>query len=158
MLFEGEVFGLFTILKILADVEGKGGVFFDLLDNCDVLHYSLLGLCLDEGAIIVGAQVCDIAWVNDRNRLSYGLLLWGSVLLSFWLELEVGLYLFLGLEKFGAEKIDNPFVGWFVVLKLKVYSLFQEREIEIRTVHQEFREHNFRDSYLLIFVLDITML
>lgn len=55
MLFEGKVFSLFTIFKILADVVGKGGVFFDLLDYCDVFYYSLLGLCLDERAVIVGA-------------------------------------------------------------------------------------------------------
>lgn len=41
------------------------------------------------------------------------------------------------------------------MLKLKIDSLFQEREVEIRAVHQEFGEHDLRDPYFLIFVFDI---
>lgn len=41
------------------------------------------------------------------------------------------------------------------MLKLSIDCLFQEREIEILTVHQKLREHDLRDSYLLVSVLDI---
>lgn len=38
---------------------------------------------------------------------------------------------------------------------MNIDSLFQEREVEIWAVHQEFGEHDLRDSYFLIFVFDV---
>lgn len=60
MLFERKVFSLFVIFEILTDVIGERRVLFDLFDDCNVLYYSFLGLCLDKRAVIVGTQDCDI--------------------------------------------------------------------------------------------------
>lgn len=116
MLFEGKVFGLFVVFEILADVIGERWVFFDLFEDCDVLDYSFLGLCLDEGAVVVGTQDCDITRVDYGNRFSDGLLLGWSIFLSFWFEFKVCLDFFLGPEEFGAEKVNNSFVWCLVVL------------------------------------------
>lgn len=72
MLFKGKVFCLLVVFEILANVVGERWVFFDLFQDCDVLNYSFLGLCLDKGAVIVGTQDCDIAWVRYGNGLSDG--------------------------------------------------------------------------------------
>lgn len=44
------------------------------------------------------------------------------------------------------------------MLQLKIDCLFQESKVEFRAVHQEFGEHDLRNSDFLIFVLDVAKL